>query len=146
MHTPGTALADQFKGDWASYLSAIENQTDVAVIGVTDYMSITNYSRMLAEKASGRLANIALLIPNIEFRVTPETAKAKALNLHLLVDPSSSSHEVEILKALQRLVFKMDGEPFGCVPDDLTRLGYKHDPSIKDDGAALRHGTNQFKV
>jgi hypothetical protein len=43
VHTPGTILNDQF-GDWNEYLSAIEAQTAVEVIGVTDYMSITNYS------------------------------------------------------------------------------------------------------
>src|SRR5271156_6409953 len=66
VHTPGTALNDEF-GDWNEYLSAIEAQTTVRVMGVTDYMSITNYSRLKAEKAVGRIPNIDLLIPNIEF-------------------------------------------------------------------------------
>ena len=43
VHTPGTALNDQF-GGWDEYLAAIERQPDVKVMGVTDYMSITNYS------------------------------------------------------------------------------------------------------
>ncbi len=64
-------MADRFKGDWNAYLGAIESQGDVVVLGVTDYMSITNYSRMRAEKAAGRLRNIDLLIPNIEFRAWP---------------------------------------------------------------------------
>lgn len=146
VHTPGTAMNDQFKGDWNGYLAAVEAETDVKVIGVTDYMSITNYSRLLVEKSNGRMANIDLLIPNIEFRVTPETSKAKAINLHLLVDPTQPDHEAEILKALSRLVFKLDGVKYGCVPGDLTAMGYKHNPDIKDDGAALRHGTEQFKI
>ncbi|MFN3930566.1 MAG: TrlF family AAA-like ATPase [Brevundimonas sp.] len=146
VHTPGTAMNDQFKGDWDSYLAAVEAEEDVKVIGVTDYMSVTNYSRLLALKKSGRLANIELLIPNIEFRVTPETSKAKAINLHLLIDPADPNHEAEILKALGRLVFKLDGVKYGCVPADLMAMGYKHNPVIKDDGAALRHGTEQFKI
>jgi hypothetical protein len=146
VHTPGTAMNDQFKGDWTGYLNAIEAAPDVKVIGVTDYMSITNYSRLLKEKQAGRLSNVALLIPNIEFRVTPETVKAKAINLHLLVDPTAQDHEAQILKAMRNLVFTIDRVKFGCVPEDLVAMGYKHDPSIQDDGAALRHGTEQFKI
>lgn len=42
IHTPETALNDQF-GDWEEYLNAIESQTVVRVLGVTDYFSIANY-------------------------------------------------------------------------------------------------------
>lgn len=146
VHTPDTAMNDQFKGDWDGYVAAMEAEKDVKVVGVTDYMSITNYSRLLAMKRDGALANIALLIPNIEFRVTPETSKAKAINLHLLIDPTDPTHEAEIQKALGRLVFKLDGVKYGCIPADLTAMGFKHDPSIQDERAALRHGTEQFKI
>lgn len=146
VHTPGTAMADLFEGDWNAYLMAVENQTDVAVIGVTDYMSIANYSRMLREKAAGRLANIKLLIPNIEFRATPGTVKGKALNVHVLVDPIDPGHEQNILEALGRLTFTYNKRPYACVPGDLMALGRSHAPTIVDDGAALRHGIGQFKV
>ena len=54
IHTPETALNDQF-GDWEEYLTAIESQTDVRVLGVTDYFSITNYSKLKQFKADGRI-------------------------------------------------------------------------------------------
>jgi hypothetical protein len=72
VHTPETILNNQF-GNWEEYLEAIEAHPDVKVIGVTDYMSITNYSKLKAYKARGRIANIDLLIPNIEFRIAPPT-------------------------------------------------------------------------
>lgn len=139
-------MADRFKGDWNGYLTAIENQDEVVGIGVTDYMSITNYSRMRREKDAGRLSNIKLLIPNIEFRATPETAKGKAINLHILVDPTDPDHERHLLEALRRLAFTYNRRPYACVPDDLMALGRAHDSAITDDGAALRHGIGQFKV
>ncbi len=146
VHTPGTAMADGFSGDWDGYLAAIEDQSDVVVIGITDYMSISNYSRMRREQAAGRLANIKLLIPNIEFRATPETVKGKAINLHILVDPTDLHHERHILEALRRLTFTYNRKPFGCVPEELMALGRAHDSAIVDDGAALKHGIGQFKV
>ncbi|MXW36351.1 MAG: hypothetical protein F4Z60_13030, partial [Chloroflexi bacterium] len=92
VHTPGTALNDQF-GSWDEYLDAIEGQEEVRAIGVTDYFSITNYSRLKREKEAGRLPGIDLLVPNIEFRIAPPSDNARAVNIHLLVCPDEPDHE-----------------------------------------------------
>ena len=68
IHTPDTILNDRF-GDWDEFLAAIEGQAEVSVLGVTDYFSITNYSRLKQYKDAGRIPGIDLLIPNIEFRI-----------------------------------------------------------------------------
>lgn len=145
VHTPETALASEF-GDWEEYLSAIEAQTEVTVIGVTDYYSITNYERMLRERADGRLGNIDLLIPNIEFRITPQTANNKGINLHLLVSPDDPAHVTLINEALGRLTFKFRAGSYSCLPEQLCRLGREFDPAIREDHIALSAGINQFKV
>jgi hypothetical protein len=124
VHTPGTALNDQF-GDWEEYLAAIEADRAVKVIGVTDYMMITNYSKLKASKQQGRIANIELLIPNIEFRIAPPSDKATAVNIHLLVSPDDTNHESEILNALGRLTWRY-GPPGSertlCLSETLSAL------------------------
>jgi energy-coupling factor transporter ATP-binding protein EcfA2 len=145
IHTPDTILNNQF-GDWEEYLKTVEAHPDVKVLGVTDYMSSTNYSKLKAFKAGGRIANIELLIPNIEFRIAPPTDKATAVNIHLLVSPDDPQHEQEILNALGRLNWRYGEGKYSCLPDQLTALGRAFDPTIKDDGAALRAGVTQFKV
>ncbi len=145
IHTPDTILNNQF-GDWEEYLKTVEAHPDVKVLGVTDYMSITNYSKLKAFKAGGRIANIELLIPNIEFRIAPPTDKATAVNIHLLVSPDDPQHEQEILNALGRLNWRYGEGKYSCLPDQLTALGRAFDPTMKDDGAALRAGVTQFKV
>jgi hypothetical protein len=145
VHSPGTVLNDQF-GGWSEYLSAVEAHPDVKVMGVTDYMSITSYSTLKAEKRSGRLANINLLIPNIEFRIAPPTDKATAINIHLLISPDDPNHEKEILNALARLEWEYDRRKYSCVPDQLIALGRAFDPKVTDDRRALQVGTTQFKV
>jgi hypothetical protein len=82
IHTPDTALNDQF-GTWDEYLAAIEAHPEIVAMGVTDYTSITNYSKLRQHKANGRIKNAALLLPNIEFRIAPPSDKATALNIHL---------------------------------------------------------------
>src|SRR5947209_8614814 len=136
VHTPGTVLNDQF-GSLPEYLSVVEAHPDVKAMGVTDYMSIANYSRLKVEKANGRLPNIDLLIPNIEFRIAPPTERATGINIHLLISPDDPDHEREILNALARLEWEYDRRRYSCVPDQLIALGRAFDSRITDEKKAL---------
>lgn len=45
IHTPGTALNDQFEGNneddkWNKFLDKLNNINDVCVLGITDYFDI----------------------------------------------------------------------------------------------------------
>ena len=85
LHAPGTTLADQF-GDWDEFVEAVEAaDPSIAVVGITDYASIRAYKAFKERHDDGRMQNIALAIPNIEFRISPETKMGKGINLHLLV-------------------------------------------------------------
>jgi energy-coupling factor transporter ATP-binding protein EcfA2 len=145
VHTPETVLNNQF-GHWDEYLDAIERQDAVKVLGVTDYLSITNYSKLKVFRESGRIKNIALLIPNIEFRIAPPTDKATAVNIHLLVSPDDPDHEKKILNALGRLSWRYGVDNYSCLPGQLIALGRAINPKIEDDRAALTVGTTQFKI
>lgn len=118
----------------------------ISVIGVTDYMSIDGYEKLFAEKSScGRLSSVDLLIPNIELRMMPPTSDGKALNLHLLVDPSDEDHIVKIKRALNNLKFIYDGQAYGCCREDLIAFGKVQNPSLNSDEAAYTFGISQFK-
>ena len=145
VHTPGTALNDQF-GDWEQYLGAIEAQSTVRVLGVTDYLSIENYSTIRQHKVKGRIPNVDLLIPNIEFRIAPPTDRATAINIHLLVSPDDANHETEIRNALGRLTWTYGDRRYSCLPNQLVALGRAFDTSVVTDRQALCVGVTQFKV
>ncbi len=145
IHTPETVLNDQYR-DWEEFLSAIESRPDVSVLGVTDYMSITNYLKLRDYRRQGRIQQVELLIPNLEFRVAPPTERATAVNLHLLVSPEDPGHEDQIRNALARLFWEYRGRRYSCLPDQLEALGRAHKPGINDNRAALAEGITQFKV
>jgi len=145
VHTPGTALNDQF-GGWEQYLDAIEAQSTVRVLGVTDYLSIENYSTLRQHKVNGRIPNVDLLIPNIEFRIAPPTERATAINIHLLVSPDHANHETEIRNALGRLTWTYGARRYSCLPDQLVALGRAFDTSVVSERQALCVGVTQFKV
>jgi len=147
IHAPGTALNDQFTS-WDDYLAALEAADPaVAVLGIADYLGLRGYKRVLEERASGRLPRIALVIPNVEFRLTPVTKAGKAINLHVLVSPDDADHVSRIESALGALTIERAGDRIPCTDAGLRRLGALSKPEVASDAeAAYREGVNQFKV
>jgi hypothetical protein len=88
---------------------------------------------------------VKLLFPNIEPRLDV-AAKSGFVNIHLLVSPEDSEHLSEVKRILKRLQFHAHNDRFDCTREELIKLGKSADPTIVDDGAALRHGATQFKV
>lgn len=146
VHAPGTIFNDQFKGDWESYLAALEAaDPPIRAIAVTDYYLLDTYRNVCAEKKKGRLSGCGLVFPNVELRLNVGTAKSW-INFHLLVSPEDENHLEELSRFLSRLSFRAHDDTFVCSVADLTRLGRKADPSIVADTAALRLGAERFKV
>ena len=144
-HAPGTALADQF-GGWDEFLGAVEAADPaIAVVGITDYASINTYKTFKKHHDLGRMSNIAMAFPNIEFRVSPETKIGKGINLHLLVSPDDPDHVERIDEALTQLIIKRGDDDIACNRSGLTRLGRMTKTALIGD-AAYKEGVNQFKV
>src|SRR5688500_13961633 len=75
VHSPASALANRFD-NWDSYIDALEAQGEgVAVLGVTDYCTIEGYKKVCEYRKAGHLQRFALVLPNIEFRTQPQTAR-----------------------------------------------------------------------
>ncbi len=149
IHAPGTALNDQYAGadPWDGFLAKIENSDPpIRALGITDYCSIDCYSETRRQQQAGRISGVGLIIPNVEFRLSIETNKGAAINLHLLFSPDAADHVERIEHFLNGLQFKHQGEPFRCTRADLVRLGRLHNESLVDDRAAYSEGVNQFKV
>ncbi|MBW8002986.1 MAG: AAA family ATPase [Planctomycetes bacterium] len=146
VHTPDTILNNQFTS-WDEYLDAIEAHGEsVSVIGVTDYLSINGYQKLCGYRDAGRTPGISLIIPNIEFRISPHTRHAKGINLHLLVSPHPPNHCERIDEALSRLTIEIKGERIPCNRSGFVRLGYLNKPECGSEENAIQEGINQYKV
>src|SRR3989339_883885 len=149
VHTPFSQLGTSFAGlSWDDYVTALESAAEdngIAVIGVTDYMSIDGYEKLVAAKnIESRLKSVQLLIPNIEFRIMPPTKDGNALNLHLLIDSSDPEHIAKIKRALKNLKFDYNGENYGCVRNELIEFARAQRADLDSDDA-YRYGIKQFK-
>jgi hypothetical protein len=145
IHTPATALANEFNGDWDGYFAAIEAASPPAsALGITDYASILGYKEF-RERRGSRLPSVEFIFPNIEFRVSVQTAAGKGINVHLLVSPDDQQHIARIDDALSRLFFEFKGQPYSCTARGLADLGRAYNKGQTDERAAYCDGVNLFK-
>ena len=73
VHTPAS-LCSEYGGDndeiWEQFIQKIENlPSDIKVLGINDYLFLDGYEKVLKYKKEGRIPNIELLLPVIEFRL-----------------------------------------------------------------------------
>ncbi|MEO1482054.1 MAG: TrlF family AAA-like ATPase [Myxococcota bacterium] len=145
IHTPDTLLNNGFKGEWTDFLAKIAARPEVKALGVTDYFGIRGYERVRREIENGALRNVEFAFPNIEFRTGPATKKNSAINIHILVDPSTGDHVDRILTALSQLTFTYRDQPYACTTEGLRELGAVMDPDAKSDERREVAGANCFR-
>jgi ABC-type cobalamin/Fe3+-siderophores transport system ATPase subunit len=148
VHSPASVLNNaQFTGatdedKWNNFYNKLRTVVGFSVIGITDYLSIDGYKKVVAE---ANLTNFDLILPNVELRILPVTAQDRPINLHVIFNPII----VDDLdsKFFSSLKFTYSGEVYKCIKTDLIKLGrkYKNDNSLVEN-TAYKAGVEQFKV
>lgn len=156
IHTPGTIKNDQFQGStieekWENFYNSITNYIGdgsdplkaIKVIGITDYVSIKNYQRVLNDKRLPE--SVCLILPNVELRIKPY-AKNAPVNIHCIFDPSIAK-DAKVLedRFFNNLKFDNGNSVYNASEEGLKRLGrdYLRDKNIPDNAAYVA-GINQF--
>ena len=144
VHTPATVLANEY-GSWDGFLKTLEGEGEVCVIGVADYLSIEGYKRLVSERKQRSFGSIQLLIPNIEFRLTPQTHKGNAINLHLLIDPSPRRLRRGGSRIRPSADFRSNTSRKlnSCTPSEIMRLGCAFNPNALNDSSTEAGGRNE---
>lgn len=149
LHTPCSALNNRFPKvpetgdpDWEQYVAALEKLEGFAAVAVADYFEIEGYKHILEFRAQGRLQNIPLILPNIEFRIdkfvgTQAGAKQRRINLHVIFSDKVRPEDIEE-HFLRNLTFTCEGYPQGADEKwrisrtQLTQLGERLIKEQKD--------------
>ena len=105
IHTP-LSIVQHYGNDteevWEKYIKDIENlPPEFKVLGINDYLFLDGYERLKKEKEqNGRLRNINLMLPVIEFRIEKfagvEFSGLKRINLHVIF---SDKLNIETIKS-----------------------------------------------
>ena len=151
LHTPGTIKNDLFIGEtlddkWKRFYSEViayigdgsDAMKTIAVIGITDYLSIDNYEKIVADKILTE--SVGMVIPNVEMRIQP-MAKDSPINIHFLFNPQIVN-SVEA-RFFAKLKFIYGDTKFSAMRSELVRLGKIIDSSLSDE-VAHKKGIEQF--
>lgn len=143
VHTP-CSVVNNYGGDsdlaWASFLDDLESlPEEFKVIGVNDYLFVDGYERLLKEKKeNGRISNIDLLLPIIEFRIQMfagvEFESTKRINFHVIFSDELSPDQIrsQFLAAMQPS-YKVSPDL-----DDSYWSGVIDPASVADFGAKIK--------
>src|SRR6266849_2164652 len=93
VHTPAS-IYHNYPGTeaeaWARFIADLEAlPSEFKVIGINDYLFLDGYTRLLVEKAAGRLANLDLVLPVIELRLDKfvgHDSHFQRVNFHVIFD------------------------------------------------------------
>jgi len=156
IHSPMSALNNQFpkysdgSPDWPKYLEALAQLVDCPAVAITDYFTIDGYKEVLAAKNAGKLPNISLLFPNIEFRIDKviNTKNGfRRLNYHVIFSNEVSPQDIEE-HFLQEVKFQYEGDPqradlsLSVRRPNLELLGQK----LKSEHQPFNDGRSDFEI
>ncbi|MEO6109564.1 MAG: TrlF family AAA-like ATPase [Candidatus Saccharimonadales bacterium] len=159
LHTKDTNKNDQFNesADFDAYcVTMLKKAVDknIAAIGITDYFSIDNYKRVVEfisnidsrtdfDADQKRSIKNILVVPNVELRMLPVTARGSLVNIHCIFNPA--------------IVSKLDNKFFASIEcsdgstthkmnlQGLIDFGKSFDSGL-DEKAAYKKGVDNFHV
>ncbi len=133
--------------------------SDIKVLGINDYLFIDGYKKVKEYKDSGRLSNIELLLPVVEFRLSKFCGhrQFKRINFHVIFSNEVSSDVIQhqFLNALNsHYTLSSDcTQQWGGVPtmENLEDLGRRIINSVpegqrKNYGSPLKEGFNNLNL
>lgn len=163
VHTPAS-LVQNFRAQnaedvWETYIRDLEGlPPEIQVLGINDYLFIDGYRRVLEYKEQGRLQNIQLILPVIEFRIRKfgGNKQFKRINLHVIFSDKVSPETIQGqflngLSAKYQLTPGLNGLTWGglITQDSLTDLGRKIKATVPPTelanfGSDLEEGFNNI--
>ena len=148
------------KDIWEKYIDALEHlPDDIKVLGINDYLFIDGYRKILDYKEQGRLQNIDLILPVVEFRLSKfcGNEKFKRINYHIIFSNELTPEQIQqqFLNALTaHYTLSPDcTQQWGGVisMDSIKDLGERIINSVPEDkrkhyGNPLREGFNNLNL
>lgn len=83
---------------WDKYIYALEHlPNDIKVLGINDYLFIDGYRKILEYRNQGRLENIELILPVVEFRLAKfcGNEKFKKINFHIIFSNELTPDQIQ---------------------------------------------------
>lgn len=146
VHTPAS-IVNYYTGSdpWGKFIEDLEKlPTEYKVLGINDYIFLDGYEKALEYKTKGRLKNIDLILPVLEFRIEKFAGHKdfKRINFHIIFSNDLAPNIIQ-QQFLNALTSKYKLTP-GL--DGITWCGSITKESIRDLGAKIKSTVPQDKL
>lgn len=164
VHTP-ESLVHNYKSSpdedvWEKYIESLEAlPKEIKVLGINDYIFIDGYRKVLEYRQKGRLKNIDLILPVIEFRLARFCGhkQFKRINYHVIFSDELSADQIQdqflsALTAKYQLTPGQEGNWSGVVTrESLAELGRRIIDSVPENerskySSPLEEGFNNLNL
>lgn len=165
IHTP-ESICHNYKNDvsndvWERYIKDLESlPVEFKVLGINDYLFIDGYKKVLDYKKNGRLQNIDLILPVLEFRLAKfcGNKQLKRINFHVIFSNEVSPEIIQNqflngLTTKYKLAFESDQTSWGGVitRENLSELGKKIKENVPKErlneyDSDLKEGFNNLNL
>ena len=103
VHTPASIVqhyGEDNEATWEKYIQDLEHLPEsIKVLGINDYLFIDGCKKVKEYKEKGRLKNIDLILPVIEFRIKMfagvQFGNLKRINLHVIFSENISADTIQ---------------------------------------------------
>ena len=165
VHTPASLVHNYEAGDdcdvWERYIRDLESlPKEIKVLGINDYLFIDGYKKVLEYKVQGRLQNIELILPVVEFRLSQfgGNRQFSRVNFHVIFSNEVDADviQAQFLNALHnkyQIAHEHDSMSWGGVitKESLEDLGRRIIASVPEAekanyGSALIEGFNNLNL
>ncbi len=164
IHTPASIVQYYGNNDdetWEKFIDDLENlPKEFKVIGINDYLFLDGYKKVLEYKKNGRLKNIELLLPVLEFRIEKfagiDFGKLSRINLHVIFSNELSVETIQsqFLNGLeQSYKIEKDGNEWNraITKESISDLGKELKKSVPSEelhkyGSDLEEGFNNLNI
>ncbi|RDZ39512.1 hypothetical protein C5C07_19550 [Haloferax sp. Atlit-4N] len=131
---------------WTKYVDQLESINHINCLGITDYFSLEGYELVDKLRSAGRLDNIDVVLPNIEFRLDTITGDGKRINLHVIFSDELSVSDIRN-EFLRNLKITIDhGDERTLRPESLRELGRQAKSFHGDDCSDYVAGCKYARV
>ena len=154
VHTPETKKNDNYEGSsieekWNKFYDKISSYVgdgsdplkNIAVIGITDYLSLDNYLKVIKDNKLPE--SIKLVLPNIEMRLS-SMAKNSPVNIHFIFNPEIVGELNE--RFFSKLKFDTGNATYSATKEGLILLGKNLSIENISNEQAYKFGLDKFLV
>jgi len=144
IHTPASIVQEYKTSEgediWEKFIGELENlPQEIKVIGINDYLFLDGYKKVLEYRNNGRLDNIDLILPVVEFRLKEFVGHSKLgrINYHIIF---SNELHVEIIE--QQFLSQLYGQAI-LIPNESSATwgGALSKKSLTDLGKSIKETT-----